>query len=231
MAPTRAPGPVRVVGRRAATTKNPKRVAAAVLSILTAGTLMVAGWKYRESLRESARFHEEAQRLVDLLSLEPGATVADIGAGQGLWTVYLARHVGDGGHVYATAEPLRPAGVFEEVARSELSNISVLVETERVPKECCRALLVRRIFHHFDDRRAAASMLFEGLLEGGRAVVIDFDEGTDSYEQGHGIARRDVEDAMTSAGFELSRAIEHWEAETYCLIFIRPDRQSATTPP
>jgi predicted methyltransferase len=217
--------------RRTATIRNRNKALVGGLSILSIGALVVGIWWHRESERERLRFRQEADRLVELLDLEPGAMVADIGAGQGLWTVDLARRVGDGGHVYATVRPLQPAGVFEEVARSELRNISVLVETERVPRECCHALLVRRMFHHFEDSAAAASTLFHELREGGRAIVIDFDQGTASYDEGHGIARGDVEEAMTSAGFELTQAIDDWEAGTYCLVFTRPEAHDVTLRP
>lgn len=211
------------------TTQTRRRAAACGLAVVAIGTVVFVGWRLRQSHEESVRFREEAARLVDLLDLESGAMVADIGAGQGLWTVHLARHIGDRGHVYATAGPIQGEGLFEEVARSELRNISVLVEAERVPRGCCHALLVRRIFHHFEDPDAAASKLFQNLRAGGQAVIIDFDEGTSSYDEGHGIARRDVEDAMTRAGFELDQAIDDWSGGTYCLVFVRPPNEMNRT--
>jgi tRNA A58 N-methylase Trm61 len=41
-------------------------------------------------------------RLTEVLALEPGRVVADVGAGKGELTLALARKVGPGGHVYST---------------------------------------------------------------------------------------------------------------------------------
>ena len=46
--------------------------------------------------------HGEAERVMDRLGIAPGTQVADIGAGDGYYTVRLARRVGSSGRVYAT---------------------------------------------------------------------------------------------------------------------------------
>src|SRR4029434_19337 len=44
----------------------------------------------------------EMQRLRQVLALEMGAVVADVGAGKGELTIVLAREVGSEGHVFST---------------------------------------------------------------------------------------------------------------------------------
>lgn len=44
----------------------------------------------------------EVGRLVALLRLEPGMTIADVGAGLGPWTLRFAQWTGPSGHVYST---------------------------------------------------------------------------------------------------------------------------------
>lgn len=43
----------------------------------------------------------QIDRVMDILGIAPGKTVADIGAGSGWFTVRAARRVGEGGVVYA----------------------------------------------------------------------------------------------------------------------------------
>ena len=45
---------------------------------------------------------DELQRLVEILRIEDGDIVADVGAGDGRWAVALAPVVGDSGRIYAT---------------------------------------------------------------------------------------------------------------------------------
>ncbi len=81
----------------------------------------------------------EAIRLPDILramAVKPGDTVADVGAGDGIYTIPLARAVGAAGRVYAVdideeraLKPLR-----RRVGRSKLSNVNVVHGADDDPK-------------------------------------------------------------------------------------------------
>ena len=100
-------------------------------------------------------FASDAARLVTALKLQPGQTVADIGAGRGELTVELAREVGPGGQVYATeldADRLRD--IREAAAAAGLKNVTVVeahATRTNLPAACCDALVLRRVYHHIRD--------------------------------------------------------------------------------
>jgi len=73
----------------------------------------------------------EAERVMNLLSVKPGLTVADIGAGSGYYTVRLARRVAPTGHVYA-----------EDVVPDYLERLAQRVRSEgtRTTRACRPAL-------------------------------------------------------------------------------------------
>ena len=105
----------------------------ALLVVAAAGAL--AAWSYFATDAEA-----EAENLVRVLALEPGMTVAEIGAGGGEMAVHMAGRLGSSGRMYATEmgdsnrEKLR-----EAVEGAGLSNVTVLAAAERSTSEVVRA--------------------------------------------------------------------------------------------
>lgn len=162
----------------------------------------------------SAQQSTDVNWLIDVLELQEGSVVADIGAGDGDQAVAIARHVGDQGHIYSSelgtesVEELR-----EGVEESGLANITVIEghpARTNLPKECCDAIYMRRVYHHFGDPPAMNASLFESLKPGGRLAVIDFEPRGSEAEPGgrssgssHGVTAETVVEELTGAGFEL----------------------------
>lgn len=148
--------------------------------------------------------------LIEVLQLKEGSTVADIGAGDGNQTLAIARHIGPQGQIYSTElsalDELRQA-----VNNSEHDNITVLEghpKRTNLPRECCQALYMRRVYHHIDDPAAFNASLYQTLKPGGRLAIIDFEprsseadpEGRDSGSQ-HGVTADTVVRELKNAGF------------------------------
>src|SRR5688572_13225597 len=69
----------------------------------------------------------EVPRLVQILQLKPGMTIADVGAGFGAWTVAFGKYVGPSGRVYATDIGEKQLAFLREFAKKEgLNNVSVV---------------------------------------------------------------------------------------------------------
>src|SRR5687768_209453 len=69
----------------------------------------------------------DAERLIKALGVEPGMTVAEIGAGSGELSVLLARYVGDNGRLYSTEINQERLGeIRKAVAAASLGNVTVL---------------------------------------------------------------------------------------------------------
>ena len=147
----------------------------------------------------------EVPRLVEQLELEPGATVADVGAGFGAWTVRFAGWTGEAGHVYATEIGDRQLAFLRETAEQDrLANVTVIegaVDDTNLPDACCDAILARDAFHHFTEPAAMIESLAAALRPGGRLAIIDFPplenssvpEGVPADRGGHGVPPEVVE--------------------------------------
>lgn len=172
----------------------------------------------------------EVARLVEVLDIEPGEVVADVGAGDGSWSVALAEAVGEGGSVYATeVDRSDLKRIRDRVSRSGLSNVLVVEGSQNdtgLPPACCDAILLRRVYHHFQEPAAMRSSLRRALGEGGLLLIVDFDprrrwgrpEGVPESRGGHGIDDRMVVSEMEGDGFELVRELD-WRGNDYALLF------------
>jgi len=178
---------------------------------------------------------DEVERLVEWLAVEPGMTLADVGAGDGRFAFALAARVGPAGRVYATElstsqlEAMRSA-----VAEQGLENVTVIeageVETG-LPDGCCDAVFSRNVYHHLSDPDAINGDIRRALRPGGRLLVIDFEPGgpldavsrpeTAERHGGHGVPKGTVVDQVTTAGFVLLRGPETWRGRLYAILFAR----------
>jgi ubiquinone/menaquinone biosynthesis C-methylase UbiE len=117
--------------------------------------------------------------VVAAVKLRPGQTVADIGAGSGVFTVPLARAVGPGGRAYAVEID---AGFFPAIekraADAGVKNVQTVLGAFTDPKLPVKAVDVaffHDVLHHIDGRAAYLKTLAGYLAPGGRIVVVDFD--------------------------------------------------------
>jgi ubiquinone/menaquinone biosynthesis C-methylase UbiE len=179
----------------------------------------------------------EIERLARELRLEPGARIADVGAGNGAFAIAIAQRVGSEGQVFATEldhERLRQIGrAADKEGVRNLSVIEGAVADTGLAESCCDGVYLRGVYHHLSDPRAIDESLHRAIEPGGRLVIIDFEanwfftllapvEGVPDNRGGHGVPPEVVVEELTAAGFELERRIDDWGLGDYALVFCRP---------
>ena len=148
----------------------------------------------------------EADRLSALLRIEPGDTVAEIGAGSGWLSVDIAERVTPSGRVFATELCAdRRDDIRDSVANAGLANVTVVEagirETNLAPG-CCDAVFMRRVYHHLGDPSAINRSLFAAVKPDGRLVIIEFrSDGWFARVIGEGILPEELVAQVTAAGF------------------------------
>lgn len=201
-----------------------------IVLTLTLAVAALAAW-----VVQGDRTAAEQGRIAELLEIGPGSVVADVGGGQGEWTVDLARRVGAGGHVYATeVDPDRLEEIQEAVEEAGLDNVTVLEGSDtgtNLPPACCDAILLRRVYHHFVEPGEMVRSMLETLRPGGRILVIDFQPGTIDVDApdgaperrgGHGTPTDQLLEEMTAGGFEVVERADDWWGRDYAVLFSRP---------
>jgi predicted methyltransferase len=189
----------------------------------------------------ASKSEAEAAQIAELFELKPGMTVADVGAGDGEFTVSLARRVGYAGRVFSTELGAnRVAHLRKAVAKSSLQNVIVVEgsgQETNLPPDCCDAILLRYVYHHFTHPESMDASLLRSLRPGGLIAVIDFPprkwlswvaptKGVPKNRGGHGIPLNILLEEMSAAGFQKERVMEHWPdshtGAVYCALFRRP---------
>jgi ubiquinone/menaquinone biosynthesis C-methylase UbiE len=161
----------------------------------------------------------DAARFIEMLNLEAGSTVAEIGAGDGEITIIVAKHVGPTGRVYTTELGNdRVNKLKEALTKAQAANVTVLeahAMRSNLPDGCCDAIFMRSVYHHFEDPAAMNKSFLDALRAGGRLAVMDFapppggeaanpaDRDQDGH---HGVTSATVVEELTRAGFERVQA-------------------------
>jgi predicted methyltransferase len=181
----------------------------------------------------------DVPELAAVLELESGMTVADIGAGGGAMTMFMARRLGAASRVYATEIGVPQLDEIRQlVSREHLENVIVIEGHERstnLPDGCCDAIFLQDVYHHLTSPSEITRSLLAALKPGGRLAVIDFEPqpgssvpvGVAANRGGHGIPPALVVSEVLASGFTHVKTIAKWPpranpAEFFLALFRKP---------
>ena len=145
----------------------------------------------------------EAQTVMDLAEIEPGMTVADIGAGNGYYTVRLAERVGEGGRVLAQdidRDALSRLG--QRIERQRLENVSIRqgeLADPMLPAASFDRIFMVHMYHEIESPYEFLWRMWPALDKGGQVVGVDIDRPTDQ----HGIDPLLLSCEFEAVGYEL----------------------------
>lgn len=171
----------------------------------------------------STQFSTEAQRdqqgeakaVMDLAKIAEGTTVADIGAGEGYYTVRLGQRVGKMGRVLA--EDIDPGAIKrlgERVLHDRLDNVSIKTGTPddpKLPEASFDRIFMVHMYHEVGEPYAFLWRLRPALNKGGQVIVVDQDRATDQ----HGIPPALLFCEMGAVGFRLVQFVRKPELTGY----------------
>ncbi len=157
------------------------------------------------SVFDSAGRDERLQinRVMDILAITPGKTVADIGAGSGWFTVRAARRVTETGVVYAVdINPEATRYIDKRVQNEGLHNVKTILsksDDPQLPANQIDAVLLLKTYHEVDKPVALLRNLRASLRPGAKVGVID----RNGNGENHGVGRDVVIQEASEAGYAL----------------------------
>lgn len=165
----------------------------------------------------------EAERVMDRLRIRPGMRVADIGAGEGYYTVRLARRLGASATIYAQDVQTDYVKQLEaRLAREGITGVRVVLGEPRdpmLPPASVDVAILSHMYHEIENPFEFLYHLRPALVPNARIGIIDADRPT----QDHGTPPALLRCELAAVGYRQVDFLPLTPAEGYLAIFVPPD--------
>jgi SAM-dependent methyltransferase len=162
----------------------------------------------------------EFETVVRLAGVQPGMSVADIGAGEGYYTVRLAPLVGKTGRVLAQdIVPETRDALAQRVQRERLDNVAVKLgepNDPKLPQASFDRVFLVHMYHEIERPSEFLWHLRPSLKRGGTVVVVDADRPTNR----HGTPPKLLICEFAAIGYELASFERLGDSESYFAQFV-----------
>jgi len=178
--------------------------------------LLSAGGAEIVFAQESGPEFERQNRVADILRLlgaQPGSLIADVGTGEGAFTIPIARAVAPNSRAVAVDISESALNKLRDRAgRENVSNVEVVVgvvDDPHLPDGKLDAVMIHNAYHEMTEHDAMLRHIRAALKPGGRLVVVE-----PMHDSSHGLTREEqveqheiaiviVDDELRAAGFEV----------------------------
>lgn len=180
---------------------------------------------------ESREIYKHRLRIVDDADILIGQSVADVGAGTGLFSLIFADAVGPSGKVYAVdiseefVDHIRQRG--KQLGLTNIETIRNNQESVELPPESVDVVFICDTYHHFEYPVPTLASIYRAMRPGGQLLIIDFKRIEGESRQwvlDHVRAGEDVTtEEILAAGFEPDESPDaEYLEENYYIRFRKP---------
>ena len=164
----------------------------------------------------------DIERAMDAAGVAPGMVVGEAGAGDGYFTLPMARRVGAAGAVYANDISRRALDQLKSNARRErLDNVHIVegdTDDPRFPRRDLELVVIVHAFHDFSQPVEWLRNARQYLRPGAAVAIIDRDPGQGA--ETHFWPRDRILGYAEKAGFEPVKVVD--AVSRHLIIVIRP---------
>jgi ubiquinone/menaquinone biosynthesis C-methylase UbiE len=146
---------------------------------------------------------------MDVVGVEPGMVIGEVGAGHGYFTFHLSRRVGNTGKVYANDIAARALAAIRRKCEEEgITNIQTIVgevEDPLLPDGELDMVFIVNAFHDLAKPVKLLNNLVTSLKPGAPVVIIDRDPDKVGGYNRHVLTQEEVLDHIKNSAFDLDR--------------------------
>jgi ubiquinone/menaquinone biosynthesis C-methylase UbiE len=187
---------------------------------------------------ESRETFEKRKDVLAALEIKPGTTVADIGAGTGLYTRLFADQVGPQGKVYAVDISQKFLDHIDKNCQSlQLKNVKTILGKDtspELPESSIDTAFICDTYHHFEFPYKMLASIHQAMKPKGRLVIIDFIKVPGQSREwvlGHVRAGQDVvEQEIIKSGFKKVNEVKSLFKENYFVVFEKVEPTKSSKP-
>jgi ubiquinone/menaquinone biosynthesis C-methylase UbiE len=163
------------------------------------------------------------EEIIELLKLEPGDVVADIGSGSGAFSIPMAKAIGPDGVLYAVdIDQEMIAFVVNKAKEAGLDNVRGVLGEYADPVLPTREVdlaFLHSTLHMIEQRQAYVNALAKYLAPDGRIVVIETEP--ENARNWMWLRRSDVDTWMAALSFYPAEAFDTYENRWF-VVYQRP---------
>jgi predicted methyltransferase len=177
--------------------------------------------------RSERDLEEDPDRAIDVLKIEKGASVADVGAGSGYMTVKLSKKVGPQGKVYANDIQQGMLDLLNKrLAKSKITNVTTVLGTQddpRLPPDALDLVIMVDVYHELSQPQVMLGRIRASLKPGGRLVLLEYrkEDPDVPIRPEHKMSVADAKLEVEAEGFKLTKTNEDLPRQ-HILIFTKP---------
>jgi len=166
--------------------------------------------------------HGEAEKVMNRLGVRSGMRVADVGAGDGYYTVRLAQRLGRGATIYAEdVEQSHLDRLAARLVREGIAGITLVRGTPadpRLPERSVDLAILAHVYHEIEHPYEFLYRLGAALAPHGRVAIIDNDKPTGE----HGTPPALLRCELSAVGYRQVDFVLLAPADGYLAVFAPP---------
>lgn len=187
---------------------------------------LVMGYQGINWLERSDREKEEnTSQLLKNMNIQPGDSIADVGAGSGYHAFKMAKLASEG-FIYAVdIQPEMLQAISVKQSEQQVNNIQTIQGSEKsinLDENSVSKILLVDVYHEFNFPKEMIESMHKSLTSDGKIYLIEYkaEDANIPIKEIHKMSEKQAVKEFEASGFRLEQNIENlpWQ---HCLIFVK----------